>query len=128
MCVRLGSTQTRSSVAGMAGLREQDDFAARAKDAQRRAQELAGESAHLHDRVLQTAELVRRSHEQTAKTLEYLAAAGPAEHATRRRQMAERSHRFAEEEAGHITRLTKRSSHEPSQGGAAHGQPESAPT
>lgn len=110
----------------MAELGEQAACAARTKDAQRRSQELAEESAHLHDRLLETAELVRRSHEQTAEMMEHLAAAGTGEQATRRRRMAERSRRFAEEEARHIAELSKRPSREPNHGGAGD-RPDSDP-
>jgi len=111
----------------MAELSEQDEFAARTKDARRRTQELAEDSARLHDRVLETAELVRRSHEQTAETMEHLAAAGTGEQATRRRKVAEQSRRFAEEEAGHIAGLMKRGSREPDRSGADN-HPDSHPT
>jgi hypothetical protein len=89
---------------------------ARMKHAQRRSLELQHERLRLHDRVLETAELVRRSHEQTAQTLEKLADTGPAEHAARRRRAAEQSRRLAEEEGREIVRLRGRRSGDGTEG------------
>jgi predicted transcriptional regulator len=84
---------------------EHEKHAARTKDAQRRSRELEQDRSRLHDRLLETAESVLHSHEQTAETMEKLADTGSAEYATRRREAAERSRRFAEEEARQVAEL-----------------------
>jgi hypothetical protein len=89
------------------------------KDAQRRSQELKRDQLLLHDRLLATAESVRRSHERTAETLENLADTGPVEHATRRRRAAERSRSLAEWEAREIAALRGGDSRERNRRGTA---------
>jgi hypothetical protein len=92
-------------VAGVSGPSERAATDARTRDAQRRSQELELERSRLHDRLLETAESVRRSYEHTAETMEQLADTGTAEHASRRRRAAEWSRRLAQEEARHIVKL-----------------------
>ena len=79
-------------------------------DAQRRSEELEEQHVRLHDRVLETAASVLRSHELTAETMRRLAETGTAEHAARRYRAAERSRRLAEEEAHQIAVLSGRDS------------------
>ena len=93
------------------------------KDAQRRSRELKQEGSHLHDRLVETAETVRRSHERTAETMENLADTGATEHVTRRRQAAEQSRRFAAEEARQLAELGGRAIRERDQGGDTADQP-----
>lgn len=78
------------------------------RDVQRRSQELEIERARLHERLLATAELVRRSHQHTAETMDSLADTGPAKYAARRRRAAEWSRGRAEDEARHIAKLKGR--------------------
>lgn len=85
---------------------EQNELDRRAKDVLRRTQELEDDRTRLHDRLLEIAESVRRSHEQTAEMLDALADTGLAEHVTRRRHAAEEARRLAEQEARHIAELT----------------------
>lgn len=94
-----------STVVGMAEPGRSASLDARMNDAQRKSLELEQERLHLHDRVLETAESIRRSHERTAQTLEMLADTGAAEHAARRRRAAEQSRRLAESEASEIAEL-----------------------
>jgi hypothetical protein len=103
-------------VVGMSGPSERAANDARTTDAQRRSQELELERSRLHDRLLETAESVRRSHEHTAETMEHLADTGPAEHASRRRRAAKWSRRLAKEEARQIAKLSGGNSREATEG------------
>ena len=91
---------------------EQDEHEARTRINQRRSRELEEDSARLRDHMLTTAESVRRSHERVADVMERLADAGAAEHAPRRRQLAERSREFADDEARQIAGMKNRKSGE----------------
>jgi hypothetical protein len=106
---------------------EHERQAARIKAAQRRSQELDQDRSRLHDRLLETAESVRRSHEQTAETMDKLANTGGPEHATRRREAAERSRRFAEEEARQVAELRGQDSGEQNQGTGTEDSPATDP-
>jgi predicted transcriptional regulator len=112
----------------MSGSSEQAEHEATTNDAQRRLQELDLERSRLHDRVVEIAESVRRSHERTAQTLENLADTGPAEHATRRRRAAERSRRLAEEETRQLAQLTGQGSPESNQARHADDQSDADPS
>jgi hypothetical protein len=112
----------------MSGPGEQAEHEATPKDAQRWLQELEQERARLHDRLIETAESVRRAHERTAETLQNLADTGPAEHATRRRLAAERSRRLAEEEARQLAEFKGERFPEPNQGGSTDDQPNVEPS
>jgi predicted transcriptional regulator len=102
---------------------EHEENEARAREAQRRSRELDEERSQLHDRVIETAESVRRSHERTAETLDNLADSGPSEHAPRRREAAEKSRAFAEEEARQIAELKDRNSDEATHGSDSDDRP-----
>ena len=95
---------------GMAKQSERAKLTARTREAQDRSRELEQINWQLHDHVLETAESVRRSYEQTAETMENLADTGLARDAERRRRAAERSRHFAEEEARQIAELRGRDS------------------
>ena len=94
---------------------EQEKMAERLRKARRQSEELEQDRSQLHDRLIETGESIRRSHEQTAETMDNLADSGAAEHVTRRRRAAERSRRFAEEEARQIAELEGRTSGETNQ-------------
>lgn len=84
-----------------------DDDARSAAAIQQHSRELEAERARLHEQVIDTAEQVRRTHEQVADTLDRLADHG-GEHAPRRRDVATRSRRMAEEETRQIAELDGR--------------------
>jgi predicted transcriptional regulator len=107
----------------MSGPSERARLETRMKDAQRRSRELEQEGSQLHDRLVETAESVRRSHEQTAETMQNLADTGAAEHVARRREAAERSRRFAEEEARQLAELAGRDVRERDPGGDTADRP-----
>jgi hypothetical protein len=94
----------------MSGSSEPAQRDTRTTDAQRRSQELEAQRSRLHERVLETAALVRRSHQHTAETMARLAATGPAKHAARRRRAAEWSRKLADEETRQIAMLSARDS------------------
>lgn len=88
--------------------RQRDEQKTRTDEPGRRSQELQETVARLHDRLLDTAEAVRRSHEQSANAMEHLADLGRSEHRERRRRVAKHSRELAEKEARQIAELKDR--------------------